>query len=191
MPQQILFFHYVIINIILIFKYELRKKLQILNLAKSRPKIVIDSQFRNNNNNNNNNKKKTVFLKLRCEFSWWLIDWLFNWLIDGSFDFFYEKINAGQVRSWNRYCCSSNGKLQLPPLPPPPPLVINFLFDKNFFFSGFFLSSEITGITWRRSWPSEMSNITRLSHTRTINSYYNLWLIFSIAVILAINLNSL
>lgn len=62
------------------------------------------------------------------------------------------------------------------PLPPPPPLplVINFLFDKNFFFSGFFLSSEITGITWRRSWPSEMSNITRLSHTRTINSYYNL-----------------
>lgn len=62
----------------------------------------------------------------------------------------------------------------LPPPLPPPPLVINFLFDKNFFFSGFFLSSEITGITWRRSWPSEMSNITRLSHTRTINSYYNL-----------------
>lgn len=49
----------------------------------------------------------------------WLIDWLINWLIDGSFDFFYEKINAGQVRSWNRYCCSSNGKLQLSPLPPP------------------------------------------------------------------------
>ena len=41
-------------------------------------------------------------------------DWLIDWLIDGSFDFFYEKINAGQVRSWNRYCCSSNGKLQLP-----------------------------------------------------------------------------
>ena len=76
MPQQILFFHYIIINIILIFKYELRKKLQILNLAKSRPKIVIDSQFRNNNN-----KKKTVFLKLRCEFSWWLIDWLIDWRI--------------------------------------------------------------------------------------------------------------
>ena len=49
-----------------------------------------------------------------------------------------------------------------------------FCSTKTFFFSGFFLSSEITGITWRRSWPSEMSNITRLSHTRTINSYYNL-----------------
>ena len=47
------------------------------------------------------------------------------------------------------------------------------IFVRQKLFSGF-LSSEITGITWRRSWPSEMSNITRLSHTRTINSYYNL-----------------